>query len=951
MAEQLGEALLVLRTDDRGLDAGITNAKGKSEGLGRTLDATSGSASRLGKALDDTGTSAAGSGTKTAEYSREVTRLKAQIDPAWGALQKFKGEAVLLREALDAGAITHKQYVEAVRQNAASAGLFANAGKQVTAMTGGQRAGVNQLIMNIGDMSTMYSMGARPAQIFASQIGQITQAVQLAAGGTSKFATFLGGPYGVALALAVQLGGPFLGFLFESKTAADKAAEANETLAQKLDRQKHSLVEVSAALKEYNGEQAKARETALQQAEAAKKAADAQLKEALAIRTKLAAELEARRASASANQGQGAGGAAGAFSQGQLTATEQKIKDNEKQIADLKRLAREAGANFADERSQIDADPVKKTREGFAKLQEQAKATITDVDKLTARLTALRQQEDDAVKKIRESGRSKDTTAADASVGDMTALLKELFPGARVTSTTGGKHVGGSDHYKGKAIDFVPQGGMGTYTTAEVEKMLEDVGVTIRRNASGTKQIFGPGRPASKPGDHDDHFHVAWTGGASPEEAERRKAQVAARAAAAQEKEAHRAERYSRDLAGLLDAAADIQTRLADTAEERYQLESKGLEIAIGEQKRRIEANTEYTEAEKAKLLAALEVKASLERDLLAKRKQEELSRQALDTAQALWSNERDLLEKQASLTDIRKDRRAIEQKILDEQYKQLRAELEWTAQYSKDEAARAAAKDRLAKLDQSKALDQARLNRDNESPLERYRREITGIGNNINDELEKVAVSGLDKLNDGLTDAVMNAKTLGDAFKDVAKQIIAELVHIAIQQTIILPLLNALGGGLGGGSSGGGGGVGGGILGGLFGGLFGGGGGLFGGGKANVPAGGSGTFGGGMNPNGSYSIAGFFADGGLIPNGQFGIVGEAGPEAIFATSGGIGVMPNSALRGMSNDRPGNINVTVSGARGNAEIEDMVRSGVSQGIASYDRVVGSRVKDNLARRS
>src|SRR3546814_12165662 len=43
--------------------------------------------------------------------------------------------------------------------------------------------------------------------------------------------------------------------------------------------------------------------------------------------------------------------------------------------------------------------------------------------------------------------------------------------------------------------------------------------------------------------------------------------------------------------------------------------------------------------------------------------------------------------------------------------------------------------------------------------------------------------------------------------------------------------------------------------------------------------------------------FSGFFADGGLIPTGSFGIVGEAGPEPIFATAGGVGVLPNSALR------------------------------------------------------
>src|SRR3546814_18695615 len=43
--------------------------------------------------------------------------------------------------------------------------------------------------------------------------------------------------------------------------------------------------------------------------------------------------------------------------------------------------------------------------------------------------------------------------------------------------------------------------------------------------------------------------------------------------------------------------------------------------------------------------------------------------------------------------------------------------------------------------------------------------------------------------------------------------------------------------------------------------------------------------------------FSGFFADGWLIPTGSFGIAGEAGPEPIFATAGGVGVLPNSALR------------------------------------------------------
>src|SRR3546814_1270916 len=54
---------------------------------------------------------------------------------------------------------------------------------------------------------------------------------------------------------------------------------------------------------------------------------------------------------------------------------------------------------------------------------------------------------------------------------------------------------------------------------------------------------------------------------------------------------------------------------------------------------------------------------------------------------------------------------------------------------------------------------------------------------------------------------------------------------------------------------------------------------------------------GGGLFSSIGKFFSGFFADGGLIPTGSFGIVGAAGPEPIFATAGGVGVLPNSALR------------------------------------------------------
>lgn len=93
-----------------------------------------------------------------------------------------------------------------------------------------QKAGLQQLGAQVGDMATMWSLGARPAQIFSSQIGQITGAIQLMAGGSSKFATFLGGPWGIAISTGTILLAPFIGKLFDSASAAEATRKALDSV-------------------------------------------------------------------------------------------------------------------------------------------------------------------------------------------------------------------------------------------------------------------------------------------------------------------------------------------------------------------------------------------------------------------------------------------------------------------------------------------------------------------------------------------------------------------------------------------------------------------------------------------------------------------------------------------------------------------------------------------------
>lgn len=145
------------------------------------------------------------------------------------------------------------------------------------------------------------------------------------------------------------------------------------------------------------------------------------------------------------------------------------------------------------------------------------------------------------------------------------------------------------------------------------------------------------------------------------------------------------------------------------------------------------------------------------------------------------------------------------------------------------------------------------------QTPFQEWAASVPQTAEAINDALEGIATKGLSELNDGIADAIVNSKSLGEAFHKVAQDMLADLIKLALKEAEMA----------------------------LFKGIFG------------------SAFGGGMG------FGGFHAGGGLIPQGTVGIVGERGPEPIVATPKGAMVFPNSTLRsGMSAANGNSVSVT-----------------------------------------
>ncbi|MBV1918999.1 MAG: hypothetical protein KUG65_13190 [Sphingomonadaceae bacterium] len=170
----------------------------------------------------------------TKRLTADTTQAKTALDKYSGSSAKAAAEQRLLASGIDTTGKEWERASVALGGMSAKQAQAAASGRMVVASTGAQKAGMQQLSYQLGDVSTMFALGARPMQIFASQSGQVVQAVQLMMGGTSKVATFLGGPWGMALTGATLVLVPLIGRLFETKDALDDVADAADSAMSRL---------------------------------------------------------------------------------------------------------------------------------------------------------------------------------------------------------------------------------------------------------------------------------------------------------------------------------------------------------------------------------------------------------------------------------------------------------------------------------------------------------------------------------------------------------------------------------------------------------------------------------------------------------------------------------------------------------------------------------------------
>jgi hypothetical protein len=458
------------------------------------LDAAAGIRNDPGKSAE------ASASVFMAAYDRmevKANALRAAIDPVFQAQQRFDREIAEARTLIGAGVISLDEYSKRAWQLQQGLDEAARAQTRAGASAGAHRMAMAGASYQVQDFITQVSMGANPINAFAVQSAQLAGQFSTLENRAGAVARFFMGPWGLAITAGAMILGPLVSKLWEESEADKAAAKAKE-------EHRKAVLDL-----------AEAQEKAIVTAQRRQALDVAQIKidldAALATRQRAAAELEKARATAAdaesrlTNSGglAAAGNAAAAgAARDRVAALEAAQKKNDEEIARLQRGFDTGYGRMIQQRSLAASTPEGRINQHYDQLVMSAMESLAGVangPRLRARLDELNAAREKELKAIQRSTQARDQETLTAN--SVAKMLRGELPGVHITSTTGGKHVANSYHYRNQAVDFVPSGGMSSMTKADVRRIFESRGIQI-------VELLGPGDKG-----HSDHFHVAWTKG------------------------------------------------------------------------------------------------------------------------------------------------------------------------------------------------------------------------------------------------------------------------------------------------------------------------------------------------------------------------------------------------------------------------------------------------------
>lgn len=411
-------AAMAAKREFEGVGAALESALSRARNSGGSLDLGLDGLRQAAAQQQQVATAA----RELAEATRRAATANGQFDASMSratraAFQLANAEEATTRElqqqiaALEAVQRELDQTASATDLVTAAARRGTTANQSVINSQRASRTAFIQLGQQMQDVAVQAQLGTNAFIIFGQQVPQAAFALSGLADSTNRtqaaigrFATFLSGPWGAAIFVAIAALGPFVQKLFESGDAANKSERAQRSLTEVLADTKSSYEEVTKALDDYNRAQQRSQEVSLQALAVQAAQIASNLKVAISVREKIKAELELFQAEAR-------NGPTGPNGQGQIAATivASGLSDElGRQNAEIGKLITAAGntrVQVATEIARVQSDSSAQLKLGFDVLRSEARRTITDVNALSDRLTQINRAETAALEAERRSGR------------------------------------------------------------------------------------------------------------------------------------------------------------------------------------------------------------------------------------------------------------------------------------------------------------------------------------------------------------------------------------------------------------------------------------------------------------------------------------------------------------------------------------------------------------------
>lgn len=573
--------------------------------------------------------------------SSAADRLRASIDPAVAAQQRFNREMGEARTLIGAGKISLDEYVAKLRMERAALANSADQHGRAAGAAVKTRIAMQGATYQTQDFFTQVSMGANPINAFAVQGAQLAGQFADVEGKAGNVARFFMGPWGLAITAGLMLLGPFVGKLLEHNNALEDAvdklkkdAQASETAAKAKDiftRSVEGLTQATLDNKKALDQLDKSAQTSIQTtlyqiAHTIDSAEAKRLETAETIRA-LEAEIELNkerarvagndaRITGTLNAQSDAARARVEQLKKDMAATEGVIQSNKTMLEDaLSRRVVEIATQQSDAFARI-----KRQYEGPNGLIELARKSATAEEvrngTLARQVAVLKQKQaaDEEAERKRQQGMQRTAQIGrEIDLAEARRIAQSI--GARITSERrsyeeqkrlydkymaykAGKGPwaalaaapGTSDHELGNALDIAKTPGM---SLAKIREAYRAAGVSI-------KQLL----------DEGDHFHISWKKGADAAAAASKKlADVQADLAKKFDPAEAAALEYRAALKSIADAKLDpaTATRYAAAAKDAF-IEARAAAFSLPSMAEIAPA----AEAEQASAAAAAEFQANV---------------------------------------------------------------------------------------------------------------------------------------------------------------------------------------------------------------------------------------------------------------------------------------------------------------------------------------------------